>query len=228
MILLYELVGSDATRPFSPHAWKVRMALAHKGLAYRTVPTTFLGIAQIEGGVSKTIPVIRDGDAVVVDSFEIARYLDKTYPDRPTLFGGPGGEAAARFIERWSFTQLHSYLGLAALLEIYERLDEGSKGYFRESREKRFGESLESASGARDKQRENFVKRLEPLRSMLEFQPFIGGEAPLFADYIVFGAFQWVRLTSTYTFIDDPAIKAWFERCLDLFDGMARRVPAAT
>lgn len=63
---------------------------------------------------------------------------------------------------------------------------------------------------------------------MLEFQPFIGGEAPLFADYIVFGAFQWVRLTSTYTFIDDPAIKAWFERCLDLFDGMARSVPAAT
>lgn len=127
MILLYELVGSDATRPFSPHAWKVRMALAHKGLAYRTVPTTFLGIAQIEGGVAKTIPVIRDGDAVVVDSFEIARYLDKTYPDRPTLFGGSGGEAAARFIERWSFTQLHSYLGSAALLEIYERLDGAAK-----------------------------------------------------------------------------------------------------
>lgn len=28
---LFELVGIDASRPFSPYCWRARMALAHKG-----------------------------------------------------------------------------------------------------------------------------------------------------------------------------------------------------
>lgn len=227
MILLYELVGADDSRPFSPHVWKIRMALEHKRLAWKSVPVRFVEIGGVEGGVSKTLPVIRDGDTVVADSFAIARYLEETYPDRPTLFGGPGGEAAARFIERWSMTQLHPFFGSAAVVEIFERLDDASKAYFRDSREKRFGKALEAVAATRDAHHEAFVKRLEPLRSMLDVQPFIGGQSPLFADYIVFGALQWVRVTSTYAYVDDAAINGWFERCLDLFDGKPRAVPAA-
>ena len=40
-ILLYDLVGADAGRPFSPHCWKAKMALAHKGLDFETLPTPF-------------------------------------------------------------------------------------------------------------------------------------------------------------------------------------------
>ena len=70
--------------------------------------------------------------------------------------------------------------------------------------------------------------RLEPLRSMLTYQPFIGGASPLFSDYIVAGAFQWVRVVSSFAFLaDDDPVKAWFERCLDLHGGVCRRVPAA-
>lgn len=86
-ILLYDLVGRDSTRPFSPHCWKVAMAVAHKGLDISTVPTRFLEVPAVEGGVSKTVPVIRDGETVLADSFAIALYLDEAYPDRPTLFG---------------------------------------------------------------------------------------------------------------------------------------------
>ncbi len=39
------------------------------------------------------VPIIQDGDNVVNDSFAIAQYLERTYPDRPSLFGGPGGAA---------------------------------------------------------------------------------------------------------------------------------------
>ena len=70
-ILLYDLVGADAARPFSPHCWKVAMALAHKGLEFKSVPTRFLEVAGVEGRMSKTIPVIRDGDRLVADSFAI-------------------------------------------------------------------------------------------------------------------------------------------------------------
>ena len=228
-ILLYDLVGADEARPYSPHCWKARMALAHKGLDFRSIPTRFLEVPHVEGGVSKTVPVIRDGDRIVADSFDIALHLEEAYPDRPTLFGGEGGKAMARFVERWSQTQLHPFLGSAALLEIFEAQDARNKAYFRESREARYGKTLEQATAERDAHLPAFRKRLEPLRSMLEYQPFIGGQHPLFGDYIVFGAFQWVRVMSSYDFLEpgDTAIRGWFERCLDLFDGLGRKVAAA-
>jgi len=228
-ILLYDLVGADPARPFSPHCWKVAMALAHKGLAFDSVPTPFTAVPDVEGGVSKTVPVIRDGAAVVADSFAIAEYLEKTYPDRPSLFGGPGGVAMARFVERWSQLTIHPFFGAAAMADIHDRLAPKDQAYFRRSREERNnGRSLESVAAERDSRQPEFLKKLEPLRSMLAYQPFIGGSGPLFCDYIVFGAFQWMRIMSTYAPLpaDDP-VAAWFERCLDLHDGLGRGVTAA-
>ena len=182
----------------------------------------------MEGGVSKTVPVIRDGDKVVANSFDIALYLDKAYPDRPTLFGGPGGQAMARFIERWSQGTIHPYLGSAALMDIHDRLAPADQAYFRDSREKRYAKALEEVPAGREAGLEAFRASLEPLRSMLGYQPFIGGSSPLFADYIVFGAFQWVRVTSPFqTLAKGDPIADWFERCLDLHGGLGRLVEAA-
>lgn len=227
-ILLYDLVGRDAARPFSPHCWKVAMALAHKGLDYRAVPTRFLEVPAIEGGTSKTIPVIRDGDKVIADSFAIALYLEEAYPDRPTLFGGKGGEAHARFVERWSQLTVHPYLGVTALTALHAMQDETNAAYFRQSREARYGKTLEEVSAAREAGLIAFRASLEPLRSMLTYQPWIGGSGPLFADYIVFGAFQWARIATPYRLLDDAdPVAEWFGRCLDLHDGLGHRVPAA-
>ena len=228
-ILLYDLVGEDVSRPFSPHCWKTTMSLAHKGLDYRRVPTPFTSVPAIEDGVSKTVPVIRDGDTVVADSFTIALYLDEAYPDRPTLFGGNGGKAMARFIERWS--QLtHPSLSRRCGAHRHPRPPRASwtKRYFRENREKRYGKTLEAVAGDRDAGLAAFRASLEPLRSMLTYQPFIGGSAPLYPDYVVFGAFQWVRIMSPYQMLakGDP-VTGWFERCLDLYDELGRAVPAA-
>ncbi len=227
-ILLYDLVGRDPSRPFSPHCWKAAIALAHKGLDFRTVPTRFLDVPTIENGASKTVPVMRDGDKLISDSFAIALHLEETYPDRPTLFGGEGGKAHARFVERWSQLTLHPYLGVTALTALHGMQDDENAAYFRQTREARFGKTLEEVSAARDAGLATFRASLEPLRSMLAYQPWIGGDRPLFADYIVYGAFQWARVSSPYSVLqhDDP-VAAWFERCLDLHDGMGRRVAAA-
>ncbi|MER8371873.1 glutathione S-transferase family protein [Mesorhizobium sp. M1396] len=227
-ILLYDLVGRDTTRPFSPHCWKVVMALAHKGLDTATAPTRFLEVPAVEGGVSKTVPVIRDGETVVSDSFAIALYLDESYPDRPTLFGGEGGKAMARFIERWSQLTIHPYVTTAAIIDLHAMQDAENAAYFRQSREQRFGKRLEDVIAAREAGLGNFRASLEPLRSMLGYQPFIGGASPLFADYIVFGALQWARIASPYQLLDDGDVMAqWFARCLDLHGGLGRKVAAA-
>ena len=227
-ILLYDLVGHDAARPFSPHCWKTKMALAHKGLDAAKVPTRFLEVPKVEGGVSKTVPVIRDGDNIVVDSFAIALYLDEAYPERPTLFGGEGGKAMARFIERWSQLTIHPYIATVALSDLHAMQDEANAAYFRQDREQRFGKRLEEVVAGRDAGLAAFRAALQPLRSTLTYQPFLGGASPLFADYIVFGALQWGRIASPFRLLDDTdSIAEWFERCLDLHGGIGREVAAA-
>lgn len=228
-ILLYDLVGADPSRPFSPHCWKAKMALAHKGLPFRAVPTRFLDVPDVEGGVSKTVPVIRDGERVVADSFEIALYLEKTYPARTTLFGGEGGEAMARFIERWTQLTLHPYLGMASVMDLHDMQDAQNRVYFRENRETvRYKRPLEEAAATRDPGLAGFRASLEPLRSMLTFQPWIGGQSPLFADYIVFGALQWMRIGSPFAYLaDDDPVREWFGRCLELHDALGGKSPAA-
>lgn len=48
-----------------------------------------------------------------------------------------------------------------------------------------FGKRLEEVAAGRDAKLAAFRASLEPLRSMLTYQPFIGGQSPLFVDYIV-------------------------------------------
>ncbi len=226
--LLYALSGADRTRQFSPHVWKTVMSLAHKGLAYETVPVGFTEIPAIEGGSTATVPLLRDGDRLVRDSFDIALYLDEAYPDRPSLFGGEGGKAMARFIESWSQSILHMAVTRIAILDIHNLLEPADQTYFRRSREERLGASLEDIAAAGKAEVEGFSRKLQPLRNMLKIQPFIGGESPLFPDYIVFGALQWLRTTAGTKVLDegDP-VADWFARCLDLHGGAGHRVTAA-
>ena len=46
-IQLYDLAGADENLRFSPFCWRARMALAHKGLAYETIPWRYSDKAKI-------------------------------------------------------------------------------------------------------------------------------------------------------------------------------------
>ncbi|TKB23006.1 MAG: glutathione S-transferase family protein, partial [Mesorhizobium sp.] len=145
----------------------------------------------------------------------------------PTLFSGDGGKATARFIERWSPLTIHPYVTTAAILDLHAMQDGANAAYFRQNREQRLGKRLEAVYATRDAGLASFRASLEPLRSMLGYQPFIGGPSPLFADYIVFGALQWARIATSYRLLDDSDVVAqWFERCLDLHGGLGRTVAA--
>ncbi len=226
--VLYSLRGKDESRPFSPHCWKVSLALAHKGLDYVERPYPFTAIPALENGFSKTVPILRDGDRLVRDSFEIAVYLDEAYPDRPTLFGGEGGKALSRFVESFSQMILHMPVTRMAIMHIHDMLDETDQVYFRQSRLERLGKSIEEVAAEGEAERAAFASKLEPVRRTLHFQPFLGGDGPLFADYILFGALQWMRVTAgSPPLPQDDSVMKWFERCLDLHDGLGRRVTAA-
>jgi glutathione S-transferase len=221
---LYDLAAADPDRRFSPFCWRTKLALAHKGLDVETVPWRFTDKDVIASTGQGRVPVLIDNDKTVWDSWTIASYLEDTYPDRPSLFGGAGGRALARFVNGWGDASLHRSMFRLILVDIFQHLHEKDRAYFRESREKQLGMSLEDASADRDTRVMSFRQNLDPMRMMLRTQPFIGGAAPNYADYIVFGGFQWARCISPFRLLeDDDPVHAWRERLLDAFDGLARR-----
>lgn len=223
---LYELVGTDADRPFSPFCWRTRMALAHKGLDVASVPWRFTEREAILQHQSEKVPVLIDGDRTVADSWAIATYLEDAYPDRPSLFGGEGGRAMGRMLNWWGDTVVIAGMFPMIVADIHGHLPPADQAYFRQSREARFGKTLEEVSADRDQRVAGFRKSLDPMRLTLKTQPFLGGEAPNYADYIVFGGFQWARAISSFQLLaKDDAIYAWRDKLLDAFGGMARRSP---
>ena len=223
---LFELVGTDAKRPFSPYCWRTRMALAHKGLGAESIPWRFTEKQAISAHKSEKVPVLLDGEKSVVDSWVIANYLEDTYPDRPSLFGGEGGRALGRMLNWWGDIAVIGGVFPLIVADIVEHLLPVDQVYFRQTREARFGKPLEQVVANRDSNVESFRKGLDPMRLTLKTQPFLGGVAPNYADYIVFGGFQWARAVSSFPLLkpDDP-VYAWREKLLDAFDGMARNSP---
>lgn len=223
-IILYDLAGAEDDRRFSPYCWRTKMALKHKGLEFETVPWRFTEKDAIAFANSKTVPVIKDGDTAIADSWNIAVYLDEAYPQRPGLMDGVEARALTEFVNTWAFRTLHTAIFRVLVLDIYARIHEKDKAYFRESREKRLGMTLEDF-GAEPKQRlADFRGVLEVVRPSLVQHPFFSGHGPGYADYILFGVFQWARSVSPIRLLepDDP-VYAWRERMLDLFDGFARQ-----
>src|SRR6266404_5717435 len=223
---LYELVGTDASRPFSPYCWRIRMALAHKGLSAESLPWRFTEKSTIAPHGSEKVPVLLHHDKPVVDSWAIANYLEDNFPDRPSLFGGEGGRALSRMMNWWGDVTVVGGMFPLIVADIPPHLKPVDAEYFRRTREARFGKSLEEVVAGREKTVEGFRKGLEPMRLTLKTQPYLGGKAPNYADYIVFGPFQWARVVSTFKLLaeDDP-VYAWRNRLLDAFDGMARKSP---
>lgn len=225
---LYELTGADDSCRFSPYCWRVRLALAHKGLPVETLTWRFHEKEAIAASGQGKVPVLVDGDQWVSDSWAIAEYLDRQYPERPSLLGDASLKATTRFINQWVADSVHPALARLILPDVHGVLDEADQDYFKRTREAAFGVSLEALAGERDASLQALREVLKPLRSTLAAQDYLAGEAPAYADHIVFGAFQWARVVSTQPLsVSDDPITAWCERMLDAYDGVARQAPAA-
>ncbi|KAK8044574.1 hypothetical protein PG993_004598 [Apiospora rasikravindrae] len=101
-IVFYDIASGPPVRPFAPNPWKTRYALNFKrahfvtqwvDLADVTATRKSLGAEPVRfhpnGEPFYTLPAIKDpgaNDTVVADSFDIAVYLDKKYPEAPSLF----------------------------------------------------------------------------------------------------------------------------------------------
>ena len=225
-IILHDLAGADPDLRFSPYCWRTRFALAHKGLQVETAPWRFTEKETIAFSAQDRVPVIRDGDNVISDSWTIAEYLDDTYPG-PALFGGPLdaplGRAHARFINAWADGVLLGGIARFMIRDLFDVIDPKVRGYFRSSREARFGMTLEQAQSGREDRLPAFREQLRPIRLVLRRQSFLGGAEPSYADHIIAGTLMWPRCASPFPLLmDDDPVAVWFGRMLDQYGGLGR------
>lgn len=219
--VLYDLCGIDEELRFSPFCWRVKYALAHKGLAVETRPWRFTDKEALAFADHDKVPVLVDGGNVVTESYEILKYLDRAYPESP-LLGDPLAEARARFFRFYAERSLAPAMMRTIIMDLLNAIHPDDRDYFRETREKRFGRTLEEFHSP-TRGLAQLDSALEPLRGLLANSDYIDGEAPAAADYLVFGNFMWARCVSSADLVSnaDP-VHAWIERMLDLHDGLGR------
>ena len=112
---LYDYFRSSA-------AYRVRIALNLKGLAYDAVPVHLtrgggeqLGEAYRAINPSALVPALQDGDQVITQSLAIIEYLDETHPAPPLLPADALGRARVRSLALAIACDIHPINNLRVL-----------------------------------------------------------------------------------------------------------------
>jgi len=217
---LYELCGFDKRR-FSPYCWRTRMALAIKAVEVETVPVGFIQIPDICDGTGTTVPTLQTAAGAIAGSFEIARHLDEVHPANP-LFRGEAAEAHCRLIQGWVDTAVLGGVASLIMVDIWSVLRQEDKEYFRTTREKRFGKTLEEFQAGREDRVAGFNSMtLAPAKRALAHGDWLGGNQPDYADCMLFGTLMWPHVVSDFSVLEEGAIMDWFRRCLQLMTNEA-------
>ena len=96
----------------SSACYRVRIALALKGLAYESVPVHLANSEQHLAGFHEVnpqelIPVLRHGNRLMQQSLSIMEYLDETFPERPLLPAYARDRQRARAIAQMVACDIH-------------------------------------------------------------------------------------------------------------------------
>ena len=104
----------------SSASYRVRIALALKGLDYDYIPVHLVRREHLDDGytalsASRLVPTLQDGDAVLSQSLAIVEYLDETHPQPPLLPADARGRARVRAIAQDIACEIHPLNNLRVL-----------------------------------------------------------------------------------------------------------------
>ena len=104
----------------SSASYRVRIALALKGLDYEYVPVHLVKDEQLAApyvNLSRTglVPVLEDGEAAITQSLAIVEYLDETHPAPPLLPGSALDRARIRALALDVACEIHPLNNLRVL-----------------------------------------------------------------------------------------------------------------
>jgi glutathione S-transferase len=210
MLELYDLVGVNNLR-FSPFCWRTKAVLAYKKIPYTNIPVRYMDKEKIAFSGQGAVPVLRENEAAVSDSWTIACYLEDKQPE-PRLFPGLGLKEACRFFNRYIDSTLNPPIARVIINDLYAIVDPGDREYFRTTREQRLGMTFQEVAVKRDEFRANMYAVLTNLEATLAEQDYFFGLLT-YADLCLFGSLKWITVVSQEPLFDStPALRAWWER----------------
>jgi glutathione S-transferase len=184
---------------FSPFARKVRMVLEHKCLAFEAVdglaPAGHARLAAVNPRVE--VPVLVDGDLVLINSPQIVAYLEHRYAERPVYPADPATRAAALAWERVADTLLDA---------ITHDVSNGGFGFPPGTR----------PAGLLEAAREDLAPIYAELERTLAMRDFLCGDLSI-ADLALFPHLTAVRfLEIAFDGATHPRLLAWYKRLRQL------------
>ncbi|KZO93186.1 hypothetical protein CALVIDRAFT_600880 [Calocera viscosa TUFC12733] len=194
-LVFYDLLCGTPNTCWSPSCWRTRLVLQHKRIPFDTVWVSYPDIASTVGHTQPgrdpvTLPVIKNGDTWVYDSWEIFLYLEQHFPSTeeiPSLIY-PNVEAVY-FFENWTHAGPVESLILWILPRMPAFLDESGREFFVRTREDQFGSLEEMAEGQQLEQAEG---GFEPIEFLLKrYGPYIAGERVSYQDFVLLATLQW-------------------------------------
>jgi glutathione S-transferase len=223
---MYERLGHEGRRP-SPFSWRIRYALAHKGVTPEHRLMRFADVETVRSlSGQHMVPIMLDGEQVIHDSWNIARHLEDRFLDRPSLFGGEGGRGLARLVNNWASDTLGPAIRRLIAADFIICLAAEDRAYYRSSREAAFGATLEDYCADRPRWLAEFNSTVAPLEKTLSEQPYFSGAAPLYADYVLFSMFQYARLGCPDEFLAaGTELRRWRDDLAARFDGLGNLYP---
>jgi glutathione S-transferase len=211
VITLFDIATEADLRP-SPFCWRAKLALHHKGLQFESRGTVYSQIPSIGDGSFKTLPVLDDHGTWVGGSLAIAEYLESKTP-AASLFPNDPQRLFSQFVEEWVETTLQAQIFPLVALRAYECFSPTEREYYRSTRERRLGTTLERARDLSVPNIATITNSFEPLRRILKTRPFLAGANPAYVDYLVFGALKWPRVISEDPLLkEDDVVADWYER----------------
>ena len=222
-ITFYDLVDKDGRR-YSPYGWRVRMALAHKGLDATVELCWHSDKEKLSFSGQHLVPVLRDGERAR------EQLLGHRLLSRRGLSGSPdadgwraGARPSRKFLNSWMDRSSAGRWCGRSISTSCSHCTRGADALeFRRRREERNGATLEALHANRAKDFDEVNRAMLPLNELLRQQPFIAGPAPAYVDYIVFGTLQMPRRARHRAAVGRSrmAVIRWRDAMRKLFNGL--------
>jgi maleylpyruvate isomerase len=118
----------------SSASYRVRLALAHKQLAYEYVPVNLLtGEQRADDHRARnprtTVPVLEDQGVFIAESVAIAEYLEETYPQHPLFPSTPVERAQVRSLAEMINSGIQPFHNAMVLKYVTDTLHADAKAW---------------------------------------------------------------------------------------------------
>ena len=234
-LVLFDLTDKPGGHAcFSPHTVKTLLDLKLLNVGYERQRLTFL---QIRNDLAQriadnvTVPALELSDGShIVDSWNIAEYLERKHPAGYKIFGDSATKRLAAMLNQFGKTVLAPHIGPLAQKGVHAMLDEESASYFAEVKigKVRWTKVVAMSKEERDAHVAQAVAKLEVVNAMLTCEGeasggkaekegwLAGGEEPTHADFVLFGWYVFTRAAGERVTKEiwwaHKAIGRWVER----------------